>query len=261
MLKVRIIPLLIIEDGLLKKPVRFIHPRTVASPISIIRVFEERQVDELILVDRGNTIEGEDVDPGLVRSIAEELFVPFAFGGGIRTREAMKEIIQAGAEKIVINTAAVEIPGLITEGARKFGSQCIVVSIDVRCGASGSYEVYIRNGSEPTGLDAIDWAKQVEVLGAGEILINSISHDGVMQGFDIELIQQLVNAVKIPVIAAGGAGQLEDFVTVANSCSVSAIAAGSIYHYTKSTPNMVKGVLHKAGIPVRMYPDENYEIT
>ena len=261
MLKVRVIPILIIQDGLLKKPVQFKNPRTVANPISIVRVFEERQVDELILLDRGLTVDHEDIDPYIVKEIAEELFVPFAFGGGIRSVDSMKKIIQAGAEKVVLNTAAVEIPELITAGARKFGRQCIVVSIDALRNECGSYEVYIRSGSEQTGLDPVQFAKKVEHLGAGEILINSISHDGMMNGYDIELIRKVADAVSIPVIAAGGAGKLEDFVTVVIDGHASAVAAASIYHYTKFTPNMVKGVIQKAGIAVRQYPDGDYEIT
>lgn len=261
MLKVRVIPMLLVQDGLLKKPVRFRNPRTVANPISIARVFEARQVDELILVDRGLTVEEEDVDPGLVRAIAEELYVPFAFGGGIRTVEAMKEVIQAGAEKVVVNTAAVEIPWLVTHGARKFGSQCIVVSIDALRREDGWYEVYTRSGSEPTGLEAVAWAREVERRGAGEILVNSILHEGMMEGYDLELVRAVSSAVSIPVIAAGGAGRLEDFVRVVKDGGASAVAAGSIYHYTKYTPHMVKGALHEAGIPVRMFPDEDYSVT
>ena len=260
MLKVRVIPILIVQDGLLKKPVQFKNPRTVANPTSIARVFENRQVDELILLDRGLTIDEEDVDENLVRSIAEELFVPFAFGGGIRSIDAMKKIIQAGAEKITINTAAVEIPDLITEGARKFGSQCIVVSIDA-LKKNNTYEVYIRSGSKPTGLDAIQWAKTVEKMGAGEILINSILHEGMMGGYDVDLVRAISDSVRIPVIAAGGAGKLSDFVKVVAEGHASAVAAGSIYHYTKYTPNMVKGALHEAGISVRMYEDEIYKVT
>lgn len=260
MLKVRVIPILIIQDGLLKKPVQFKKPRTVANPLSIARVFESRQVDELVLLDRGRTLDEEDADPYIVREIAEELYVPFAFGGGIRSVDSMKEIIQAGAEKIVINTAAVEMPELVIEGARKFGSQCIVVSIDA-LKKDDSYEVYIRSGSQPTGIDAVEWAKKVESLGAGEILINSISHEGMMEGYDLDLIKKVSDAVNIPVIAAGGVGKVDDFVDAVVKGHASAVAAGSIYHYTKYTPNMVKGVLSKAGVPVRMYPDEDYEIT
>lgn len=260
MIKVRVIPVLIIQDGLLKKPIQFQHPRTVADPISIARVFEERQVDELILLDRGRTVDEEDVDPYLVRDIAEELYVPFAYGGGIKSVEDMREIIQAGAEKVVINTAAVEKPELIRRGAEKFGSQCIVVSIDAKQEENG-YKVYIRSGSKPTSIDPVCWARQVEDLGCGEILINSIFHEGMMRGYDIKLIRSVSEAVNIPVIAAGGAGQLSDFIDAVTVGRASAVAAGSIYHYTKFTPNMVKGVLHKAGVPVRMYEDVDYNIT
>ena len=257
MLKVRVIPVLILEDGLLKKPVQFRNPRTVANPISIVRVFEKRQVDELVLLDRGLTVDEEDVDPYLVREIAEELYVPFAFGGGIRSVRAMKEIIQAGAEKVVVNTAAVEIPALVSDGAQKFGSQCIVVSIDaLRRG--DDYEVFTRSGSCATGLDVVEWAREVERRGAGEILINSILHEGTMKGYDLELVRRVTEAVSIPVIAAGGAGKLSDFVEPVLEAGASAVAAGSVYHYTKVTPNMVKGVLRQAGVPVRVYPDEDY---
>jgi cyclase len=185
--------------------------------------------------------------------------VPFAFGGGIRSVEAMKEIIQAGAEKVVINTAAVESPELIAAGAEKFGSQCIVVSIDARK-RHGGYEVFTRSGSRPTGRSAVEWAREVEALGAGEVLLNSILHEGMMNGYDIDLLKAVSAAVKIPVIASGGAGKLEHFPPAVLEGGASAVAAGSIYHYTKFTPNMVKGALHRAGIPVRRYPDESYDL-
>jgi imidazole glycerol-phosphate synthase subunit HisF len=261
MLKIRIIPLLILQDGLLKKPIRFKNPRTIANPISIVRVFEERQVDELILVDRGLTLEQEDVDPYLVATISEELYVPFAYGGGIKSIQDIKGIIKAGAEKVVINTAAVDDPGLLTKGAKQFGSQCIVVSIDAFQHDDGRYEVHTRSGSQPTGLDPVSWAQEVEKLGAGEILINSINHDGVMEGFDTKLIKMVSDAVSIPVIAAGGAGIPEHFIDAVQEGNASAVAAGSIFHYTKFTPNMIKGVLKSNDIPVRQYPRIDYSIT
>ena len=261
MLKIRVIPLLIIQDGLLKKPVRFFNPRTIANPISIVRIFEERGVDELILLDRGKTLDDEDIDPYLVEEISKELYVPFAFGGGISDIESMKEIIQAGAEKVVLNTHAVNNPSLIESGANKFGSQCIVISIDALQNNNGSYSVFIKSGSEKTTLNPVDWAIEVERLGAGEILINSINHDGVMKGYDLKLIKLITDNVNIPVIAAGGAGNVDHFPPAIIEGGASAIAAGSIYHYTKYTPNMVKGVLKAAGLPVRMYNDTDYKIT
>lgn len=257
MLKIRVIPILLVQDGLLKKPVQFRNPRTVANPISVVRVFEERQVDELILLDIGRTVDEDDVDPKLVENIAEELYVPFAYGGGIRSIEAIRHIVQAGAEKVVINTAAVEIPDLITAGAARFGSQCIVVSIDAKDNGS-FYEVYTRSGTHATGLDAVQLARRVEALGAGEIIINSIPHEGMLKGYNIDLVRKISSVVSIPVIAAGGAAKLQDFVSAVREGGASAVAAGSIYHYTKTTPNMVKGALHVAGVPVRMYDDVDY---
>jgi cyclase len=256
-LKVRVIPILLVQDGLLKKPVQFRNPRTVANPISVVRIFEEREVDELILLDIGRTVDADDVDPELVRTIAEELYVPFAYGGGIRSIEAMHHIVQAGAEKVVINSAAVEMPRLISEGAVRFGSQCIVVSIDAKDNGS-FYEAFTRSGTHPTGLDAVELARRAEELGAGEILINSISHEGMRRGFNIDLISKISSVVSIPVIAAGGAATLQDFVSAVKEGGASAVAAGSIYHYTNTTPNMVKGALHAAGLPVRMYDGVDY---
>ena len=261
MLKVRVIPLLIIQDGLLKKPVKFENPRTIANPISVVRIFEERGVDELILLDRGKTLDEEDIDPYLVKEISEELYVPFAFGGGIYDVQSMKAIIQAGAEKVVLNSHAVMNPSLIESGARKFGSQCIVISIDAQKDDSGSYKVYVKSGSKKTNLDPVEWAIEVEKRGAGEILINSILHDGVMRGYDLKLIKLISDNVNIPVIAAGGAGNVEHFPPAIIDGGASAVAAGSIYHYTKYTPNMVKGVLKSAGLLVRMYNDTDYNIT
>jgi len=252
MLKTRLIPILLIQDGLLKKPIQFKNPRTVALPITIARVFEARQVDELILLDIGHTIEEEDIDPELVYNIAEELFVPFAYGGGIKSVKQMTQIIKAGAEKVVINTAAVKTPKLVTKGAKKFGSQCIIVSIDAKKKDDGSYEVYTNSSSKSTGLDPVKWAKKAEDLGAGEILINSIDHEGTMKGYNVELIRAVADSVKIPVIAAGGAGKLEDFVKVVLEGHASAVAAGSIFHFTPITPDMVKEVMKGAGIKVRL---------
>lgn len=257
MLKVRVIPILLIQDGLLKKPVQFKNPRTIADPITIVRVFEQRQVDELILLDIGMTVDEDEVDPELIYEIAHELSVPFAYGGGVNSVQVIKEIVQAGAEKVVINTAAVENPDLILQGAKNFGSQCIVVSIDAMK-VDNSYEVYIKSGSEATGIDPVKLAVEVESLGAGEILINSIKHEGLMQGYDIELIKKISQSVDIPVIGAGGASSLEDCVDVIKKGKASAVAAGSIFHYTKFTPNMIKGILKKEGIPVRVFPDVDY---
>lgn len=252
MLKTRVIPILLVKDGGLNKPVQFRRPRTVASPISIVRVFEERKVDELILLDIGCSGYEEPVNADFVRMMAEELTVPLAVGGGIKNLETMRQLIAAGAEKVVVNTAAVETPELVTAAARLFGRQAVVVSIDAKTNAEGGYEVLTRNGTHPTGLDPVAWAKEAERLGAGEILICSIDRDGTMQGFDLGLLGAVARAVDIPVIGAGGAGSLEDFVAAVKTARVSAVAAGSIYHFRHITPLMVKRKMQEAGIPVRI---------
>lgn len=257
MLKKRIIPVLLVENGLIKKPIQFQNPRTIANPISVARVFEERQVDELILLDISKTIEEEEVDLFLIKQISEQLFVPFSYGGGISSLETMIKIIKAGAEKIVLNTSAVRSPDLIKKGSQILGSQCIVVSIDVRHNGS-FYEVFTHSGKKKTGINILDHIENVQNLGAGELLINSIIHDGKLSGFNIELYNSIKDCLKVPLIAAGGASKLEDFIELSLKTDVSAIAAGSIYHYTKITPNMVKGALNQAGIPVRICRDTDY---
>ena len=251
MIKTRVIPLLLLKDGLLKKPVKFVNPRTIANPISIIRVFEARQVDELILLDIGSGAQRKNVNPDVVRMITEELTVPFACGGGINETDQIAEIIAAGAEKVVINTAAVETPELVEKAAAHYGRQCIVVSIDARKTSEG-YEVFIKNASKSTGLNPVTWAQTAESLGAGEILINAIDRDGTMEGYDLTLIRMITDSVDIPVIAAGGAGKLGDFPPAILKGHANAVAAASIYHYTKITPNMVKKSLQAEGIPVRL---------
>ena len=257
MLKKRVIPLLLIEDGLIKKPIGFANPRTIANPISVVRVFEERQVDELILLDISKTIDQEETDLMIVKKLSEELFVPFSYGGGVNSVSTMVKIVKAGAEKIVLNTAAVENPSVIREGSKILGSQCIIVSIDVKFNGD-FYEVFTHSGQKETGINILDHIKKMEDFGAGELLINSIEHDGVMKGFNNQLFSSIKNKLKLPVIAAGGASSLKDFINIAKEDHISAVAAGSIYHYTKITPNMVKGALHNEGIPVRLCIDTDY---
>lgn len=255
MIKTRVIPILLIQDGLLKKRIKFKDTRTIANPVTIARVFEARRTDELIVLDIGRTVDKEDIDQDLVRQIAEELHMPFAYGGGIKNVEHITETIKNGAEKVVINTAAVANPQLIRDAADKFGSQCIIVSIDGKKTANG-YEVYTQSGTKATGIDAVSWAKEAEKWGAGEILITSIDHEGTMQGYDLELIRKVADAVSIPVIASGGIGKLDDFVAGIKEGHASAVAAGSIFHYTPITPNMAKEKMKEAGIPVRIQNPE-----
>ena len=256
MLKTRVIPLLLIQDGLIKKRIRFEETRTIANPLTIARVFEARRSDELIILDIGKTVGMGKTDPQLIKDIAEELQMPFAYGGGITSLAEIQDIIKHGAEKVVLNTSAVENPTLITEAVTKFGNQCVVVSIDAKKKSDGTYEVYTRCGTCATGLNPIQLARTVEKLGAGEILINCIDQEGTRQGYDIKLIKMVADAVNIPVIAAGGAGKLDDFVAAVKEGHASAVAAGSIFLYTSTTPDMVKEALQKAGIAVRMQSPE-----
>lgn len=253
MIKTRVIPLLLVKDGLLKKPLRFTErPRTVANALSLARVFESRQVDELILLDIGNNPKVRNLNSVIVRQIADNLTVPLTCGGGIRDLDTMRDLIAAGAEKVTLNTAAVETPELITRGAELLGRQCVVVSIDAKRGDDGRYEVFTHSGRQATGLDPAEWARKAAEHGAGEILINSIDRDGTMEGYNTDLIAMVSKAVRVPVIAAGGAGKLDHFVDAVVTGKASAVAAGSIFFFRQITPMMVKGALAEVGVPVRI---------
>ena len=258
MLKTRIIPLLLIKDGLLKKPLRFTkRERTVSNAISQARVFESRQVDELILLDIGKSSTTDQksargINSVIVKQIAEELTVPLTVGGGVGDIETFGRLVSAGAEKITINSGAIDRPEFINEAAKIYGNQCVVVSIDIKRREDNSLEVYSNNGRMPTGLTPSDWARTAVELGAGELLVNSIDSDGTMEGFDIGAIKSITNVVKVPVIAAGGAGTPDDFVEVVKKAKVSAVAAGSIFFFRKTTPLMVKEKMRDEGISVRI---------
>jgi imidazole glycerol-phosphate synthase subunit HisF len=255
-IKTRVIPVLLVQDGLLKKKIKFNEARTIANPVTIARVFESRRSDELVLLDIGKTVDKEHLDPDLITQIAEELYMPFAYGGGITSVEEMREVIQSGAEKVVINTAAVSNPNLITDGATKFGRQCIIVSIDAKEREDESYEVYTMGGRIATGLDAVEWAKEAERRGAGEILLNSIDHEGTMKGYNLPLIKKVTDAVSIPVIVLGGVGKIEDVPPAITEAGASAVAVGSLFHYTHVTPDMIKEELQKKCIQVRIQNPE-----
>lgn len=253
MIKVRVIPQLLLASGLMMKPVRFVErPRNIGNPIAIARVFETRQVDELILLNIDRSISGGYVNPTVVANIAEQLTVPFSVGGGVRDMEAVSRLIGAGAEKIVLNTVAVQVPELISEAAERFGSQCVVVSIDAKRHPDGNYEAYIENGRTATAQAPDDLARSCKARGAGEILINSIDRDGTMDGFDLELIKRVSDAVDLPVIAAGGAGSESDCVRAVLEGGADAVSVGSLFHFRRVTPRMVKEAMAAQGIPVRM---------
>lgn len=228
MLKTRVIPCLLLKGLGLVKTIKFKDPKYVGDPINAVKIFNDKEVDELIFLDISATVEKKRPAIELITRIAGECFMPLAYGGGIGTIQDIQDILSLGAEKVSINTVAVETPELIRAAADLFGSQSIVVSIDVRKKLFGGYEVCIRGGKKATGLDPVAHAVRMEELGAGEILINSIDRDGTMQGYDTDLIKKVAGAVSIPVIACGGAGRVED-LGAAVKAGASAVSAGSMF--------------------------------
>lgn len=251
MLKVRVIPTLLWKDYGLVKGVGFDSWRRVGTVLPAIKVYNTREVDELILVDITATGEAREPDYESVAEFSAECFVPLTVGGGIRNLDHITRLLHAGADKVSINSAAHENPTLITEAANRFGAQCIVVSMDARRLPDGRHECFSHSGTKPTGKAPAAWAREVEALGAGEILLTSIERDGTMQGYDLELIQQVTAAVRIPVIASGGAGNYEHMAAAIQSGKASAVAAASLFHFTQQTPLEAKHYLAKLGIPVR----------
>jgi len=227
--KVRIIPVLLLRNWGLEKSIRFGTPKYVGCPINAARVFNKNNVDELVLLDIIATREGRGPTIEIVREIADESFMPFTVGGGIRSVDMMWELLQAGADRVVVNSATIEFPGLIAEGAERFGRQCIVVSIDVRRHENGTCEVFTHAGTRATGLDPVEHARCMESAGAGEIFLNSIDRDGTMEGYDLDLIRRVADAVSVPVIACGGAGNVGHLAQAVYEGHASAVAAGAFF--------------------------------
>jgi cyclase len=252
MLKIRIIPTLLWKNVGLVKGKGFDSWRRVGSILPSIRVYNTRQVDELILVDINATEEKRVPDLETVSEISCECFVPFTIGGGIKDIKDIKDLLRAGADKVAINTASYTNPKIITEGSKLFGSQCIVASIDAKKEKDGRHICYSHSGKKRESIEVGQWAKELEKLGAGEILITSVENDGEMVGYDIDLIKSVSSAVKIPVIASGGAGCYEHMYQAIKKGGASAVAAASIFHYTEQTPLEAKFYLGKKNIPVRI---------
>ncbi len=227
MLKTRVIPCLLLKDGGLVKTVKFKHPSYVGDPINAVKIYNEKEVDELLFVDIMATVEGRRPPLKMIAEIATECFMPFGYGGGIRTIEEMREIFRLGVEKVAINSCAVENPDFIAKASELFGSQSIIVSIDAKKNWLGRYEVCTHGGRRSTGLDPVRFAALMEKKGAGELLINAMDRDGTMDGYDIGLIRNITRTVTIPVIACGGAGTVEDFSEAVKKGGASAVAAGS----------------------------------
>lgn len=251
MLKVRIIPTLLCKNLGLVKGIAFDSWRRVGTIMPAIKVYNIRQVDELIVLDITATSEGRVPDFEEVREFSEECFVPLTVGGGIRSIDDIKQLLRAGADKVSINTAAFEHPELINEAAERFGSQCVVASIDARKNFDGSYRCVSRSGTQETGWEAGEWAIELERHGAGEILITSVERDGTMQGYDLDLIQCITSRVRIPVIASGGAGSYHHLFEALDTGKATAVAAASIFNFTEQTPLEAKNYLASRGIPVR----------
>lgn len=253
MLKVRVIPTLLWKNVGLVKGVGFNSWRRIDTVLPAIKVYNMREVDELIIVDITASSEMREPDYLEIEAFSEECFVPLTVGGGIRTLEHIKRILRAGADKVSINSIAYESPEFITEASNHFGSQCVVVSIDVRKTSDGHYECYSHSGTKPTGKDVKEWAIEVERRGGGEILLTSIENDGTMLGYDLDLIKLVTDHVSIPVIASGGAGNYQHFIDAVHKSNASAVAAASLYHFTQQTPKEAKQVMASNGIFVRNY--------
>lgn len=232
MTRIRVIPSLLIQRGGLVKSVRFKDHKYVGDPINAVKIFNDKEVDELVILDISATAEKRSPDIARIREIASEAFMPLGYGGGITALDEIKALIAAGVEKVILNASAFANPGLITEGAKYVGSQSIVVSIDVKKNMWGKYKVYVRNGSKNTDLDPVSYARQVENAGAGEIVLNSIDRDGTFEGYDTELIGLVCSQVRIPVVALGGASGVEDF-TRAVERGASAVSAGSLFVFQR----------------------------
>lgn len=252
MIKTRIIPTLLFKDVGLVKGVSFESWRQVGSAMQAIRVYSLREVDELIFLDITASNDDRDPDFDLVDELADECFMPLTVGGGVKSLDNIRRLLSVGADKVSINSAALCNPSLIKDAAKQFGSQCIVISIDYIYQTSGNAEVVSHAGSRRTGYSCVEWAKKVEELGAGEILLTSVEKDGTMSGYDYDMIKRVAEAVSIPVIASGGAGSYDDMLRVVSDSGASAISAASIFHFTEQTPLEAKRFLYDRGVPVRL---------
>jgi len=250
MLKTRVMPTLLYKDFGLVKGLSFDSRRRVGSVMQAVKVYNLREVDELIFLDITATLDGRDPDFELVDDIADECFMPLTVGGGIRTEAHVRRLLQVGADRVLVNTAAVEHPDVVRIAADTFGTQCIAVSIDGRRVGDG-FEAFTHAGTRPTGVDPVELARSAESNGAGEILITSIDRDGTMDGYDVELVERVANAVSIPVIASGGAGSYQHMLDVLRA-GASAVAAAAMFHYTECTPLAAKQFLTANGIAVRL---------
>lgn len=251
MLSKRIIPCLDVKEGRVVKGVNFVRLTDAGDPVEIAKAYSDGGADEIVFLDITASYEKRGILLDVVKKTAKSVFIPLTVGGGIRTLEDMKAILDAGADKVSINSSAVLTPSLLTEGAKKYGSQCIVAAIDAKFNGS-YYEVYIHGGRTATGLNALDWAKQCEAYGAGEILLTSMDTDGCKNGYELNLTKKIASALHIPVIASGGAGRKEDFYDVFTEGCADAALAASLFHYKELEIIELKQYLKKRGVEVRL---------
>ena len=251
MLAKRIIPCLDVRDGKVVKGVNFVGIREVGDPVECAMEYDRQGADEICFLDITATYEGRRTMVDVVRKTAEHVFVPLTVGGGIRSVEDFREILRAGADKVSVNSAAVKNPELISQAAEIFGSQCVVAAIDAKRDEKGNFKVVVHGGRKDTGLDAVEWAKRCQELGAGEILLTSMDTDGCREGFDLELLRAVCSVVSIPVIASGGCGRLEHFSQVFEETGADAALAASLFHFRELTVQEVKENLAEHEIPVR----------
>ena len=250
---IRVMPCLDVNNGRVVKGVNFVNLRDAGDPVEIATAYDAAGADEVVFLDITASSDGRKTVVDMVRKVAEKLFIPFTVGGGIRTVDDFKEILREGADKVAVNSAAIKRPELIKEASDKFGSQCVVVAIDAKRREAGDgWNIYLNGGRVDTGIDAIKWAKQAEELGAGEILLTSMDCDGTKAGFDIELTRAVADAVKIPVIASGGAGELKHFSDAVLEGHADAVLAASLFHYKELEINQVKEYMKNDGIEVRL---------
>lgn len=252
-LKARVIPCLDVKNGRVVKGVNFVDLRDAGDPVEMAAFYNNEGADELVFLDITASTEDRDTIIDVVQRTADQVFIPLTVGGGVRSVEDMRRLLGAGADKVGMNSAAVSNPDLINQGAEQFGSQCIVIAIDARKNDAGTgWEVFTHGGNTPTGIDAVAWAKECEQRGAGEILLTSMNRDGTLEGYDLDLLQAINEAVNIPVIASGGAGELSHFSDAIQEGKADAVLAASLFHFGKLRIRDVKQHLQDQGINVRM---------
>jgi len=247
----RIIPCLDVTAGRVVKGVNFVALRDAGDPVEIARRYDEQGADELTFLDITASSDERDMILHMIEAVADQVFIPLTVGGGVRAVEDVRRLLNAGADKVAINTAGILDPGLLERSASRYGSQCIVCAIDAKASAPGRWEVFTHGGRRPTGLDAIEWARRVTALGVGEILLTSMDRDGTRAGFDLELTRAVSDAVTIPVIASGGVGTLEHLADGVTIGRADAVLAASIFHFGEFTVAQAKAVMAARGIPVR----------